>query len=317
MHNQKIIDYIAQRRKLDAPDERIKQELLSAGWSEQEINDCLVTVAPWHKKPLSKRTILVIAVSLLVAFGAVAGYYFLAEDKEVSLEPGLIKNQEEAAGPSKQDTKNPATPGTVQGITTCDRECFEKKFAFCQKISVEEELNTQTKVRYEILGADLASGRCGVKTVFVANPLPDYVGKEMTCYYDEKIPFFNTTKSILKDPEAKCSGELYLLLSGQQTVAKKPCTLKLGGATGGYKVALQEGLGFTSTKISASGYSAKPEQVSWSVENTTVAEIYQTNRTEAYALVKPKSPGITNVVAFDGAIGRSCTASVPFEVTAK
>jgi hypothetical protein len=88
--------------------------------------------------------------------------------------------------------------------------CIEERFAACEPATYVAELSFGQVVigyRYEILGRREAL--CAVRTAFVANPNPDYVGKEMTCAFDPAQPFeqavrdWNTCNGPLLDFMAK------------------------------------------------------------------------------------------------------------------
>ncbi|MDP3742556.1 MAG: hypothetical protein Q8R15_04535, partial [Candidatus Micrarchaeota archaeon] len=84
---------------------------------------------------------------------------------------------------------------------------FAAKFRNCEAAILESTLVPGLTYSYEILG--LASNLCSVKSKFLANPNPDFVGPEMTCSYDNSQDF----QTAVQDT-SNCQGELYQLMTG-------------------------------------------------------------------------------------------------------
>lgn len=92
--------------------------------------------------------------------------------------------------------------------TNCgdDQACFEEKFAVCQPASVQLTLIEGLTYQYEILSPGTG---CRVKSKFVANPNPAFVGPEMICNYDNSEDFGTAIQDM-----SSCEGELYSLMTG-------------------------------------------------------------------------------------------------------
>ena len=99
-------------------------------------------------------------------------------------------------------------------VVKCEDEvCFEEKFAECGLATFEVEtqglsglIGQDVVYQYEILG--LKGELCEVKSKFITNPNSDWIGKWMTCRYDNSQDF----KVAVKDLD-RCSGELYDLMT--------------------------------------------------------------------------------------------------------
>lgn len=114
-------------------------------------------------------------------------------------------------GAATSDDISAETSGeSAQPMTTncgSDQACFEEKFTVCQPASVEITLIEGLTYRYEILGSGDVG--CRVKSKFVANPNPAFVGPEMICNYDNSQDFGTAIQDM-----GRCEGELYSLMTG-------------------------------------------------------------------------------------------------------
>jgi hypothetical protein len=96
----------------------------------------------------------------------------------------------------------------VEVKTDCGgMDCFEEKFAECKPATVTSELMENIVYYYEIIGPK--DGLCELKSKFTANPNPTWVGKEMTCKYDNTKAFNTAVQDM-----SKCQGQLYTLMTG-------------------------------------------------------------------------------------------------------
>ena len=87
-----------------------------------------------------------------------------------------------------------------------DQDCFEKRFAKCDpSVLLVDQFGVE--YRYEIHKKE--SKGCRVKSEFVSNPNPDFVGKSMICYYDNSLPF----EEVIQDMSS-CKGSLATLFEG-------------------------------------------------------------------------------------------------------
>jgi hypothetical protein len=107
---------------------------------------------------------------------------------------------------------NKAQVGKVQ---TCeDLECFQEKFRKCEQAMLQSELLENLIYYYEIIGQQ--ESKCAVKSRFIENPNPEWVGPEMVCGYDSSLDF-----SAAVEDFSNCQGELYDLFSGaNEPIAK-------------------------------------------------------------------------------------------------
>jgi|GEM_PF-6223669 hypothetical protein len=211
---------------------------------------------------------------------------------------------------------------TKPQVAVCDKACLEDKFTRCEPATADIAVNEQLVYHDEILGVDPATGLCRVRSFFNANPNPDFVGKEMTCLYDQRLPFLSAVKDM-----SKCSGLLYTLLSGGTVPAQNPaCKLTIGPTIAGngqlsrpteFQTIFQAGGGYVGTRLYAINFSGKAEQISWKAENPSVAELYDIDAQAGSVMVRPKSLGKTNIIVTDNAIGPNCTSSASYEAVSQ
>jgi len=89
-----------------------------------------------------------------------------------------------------------------------DMSCFEEKFAKCKPATIKMKLTNNLIYYYEIIGPK--EGLCELRSKFLANPNPDWVGKEMICRYDNSKKFESAVEDM-----SNCQGPLYDLLTGR------------------------------------------------------------------------------------------------------
>ncbi len=101
---------------------------------------------------------------------------------------------------------NTKVEADIEVISDCgDMDCFKEKFSLCESATVTSKLMDNIVYYYEIIG--LKDGFCEVKSKFTANLNPEWVGKTMTCMYDNTKDF-----EIAIQDMSKCQGPLYNLI---------------------------------------------------------------------------------------------------------
>jgi len=98
---------------------------------------------------------------------------------------------------------------SMEATTNCsESDCFEEKFKECKPATMDVTLTDMISYHYEIIG--LKDGLCEVKSKFLTNPNPGWVGKEMTCKYDNTKDLESAVQDL-----SNCEGPLYnLMISG-------------------------------------------------------------------------------------------------------
>ncbi len=102
-------------------------------------------------------------------------------------------------------------------VTDCgDMECFEEKFTACEPATLTLSLSSKLQYYYEILGPE--NDRCQVRSAFLANPNPAFVGPTMTCLYDNTKSFNDAAGEIIMSfntdqHKGNCEGDLYELMT--------------------------------------------------------------------------------------------------------
>lgn len=100
----------------------------------------------------------------------------------------------------------------IAATTDCsDILCFEEKFAKCEPATITLKLTNNLIYYYEIIGPK--KGLCELKSKFLANPNPEWVGKEMTCRYDNSKKF-----EIAVEDMSNCQGPLYDIMIGRAII---------------------------------------------------------------------------------------------------
>jgi len=98
---------------------------------------------------------------------------------------------------------NPDPTGQVKNCAAAKfKECFPAKYVASLDLG---QLGGLVTYYYEIIGP--SDNLCVVKSKFLKNPNPVWVGKEMTCQYDNAKDFETAIKDM-----SKCSGPLYDLM---------------------------------------------------------------------------------------------------------
>lgn len=99
-------------------------------------------------------------------------------------------------------------------IATCvTKECLYQNFSSCNPSSAEFGLGdvstTQLEVYYQILG--LVPGGCKMSYRYTQNPNPDWINKDITCVYDNKLDFQQALTEEMNEVTlgtSDCSGPL-------------------------------------------------------------------------------------------------------------
>ena len=112
----------------------------------------------------------------------------------------------------KKDGSQTKSSASVTVTTDCGgRSRFEEKFAKCKPAKMTLKLTDNLIYYYEIMGTK--DGLCELKEKFLANFNPEWMGKEMTCRYDNSKKF-----DIAIEGTCDCRGPLYDVITGQDTV---------------------------------------------------------------------------------------------------
>lgn len=100
----------------------------------------------------------------------------------------------------------------TQNVDCGSDDCFQQKFSSCQQSVLKGDAGFAS-VEYKIIGP--ATGGCKMTFKYTTNPNPDWINKEMTCIFDNKIGFqksIENTFSGIIDGSVVCSGTLYTIL---------------------------------------------------------------------------------------------------------
>lgn len=176
------------------------------------------------------------------------------------------------------------------------KACIELNFKNCKPAKATISLGDVLTYYYEIIGPK--NNYCLVKSKFLSNPNPEWVGKEMTCSYNN-LKSFDTA---IQDFIGKCSGPLYDLMTvGIQPQNNSVCTLETD-ATG---LEVLKGISFS---ITASGFKGTENQISWVVKDENIATVSPS--IGKVVMLKALNIGSTQVIFTDNFVGPNCFVSL-------
>lgn len=93
------------------------------------------------------------------------------------------------------------------GPKCLNAECLAEKFTACEPSVSLITLSPSLSYEYIILGEK--DGRCEVKTSYPTNPNPEWVGKDMTCLYNNTVTIDEAWAQVMYNlNDASCSGSL-------------------------------------------------------------------------------------------------------------
>ena len=153
--------------------------------------------------------IAVVLIGLLISINVL--FFSLQKDESVS---HIVNIRDQTF--TSLDTEDGDTFGDVNITISADVEvtescgeidCFEDRFADCEVATTTIKLFESVVYFYEILGPK--NGLCEVRSEFLENPNPEWVGETMTCGYDNSLDFFTAVEDL-----SNCEGDLYRLLLG-------------------------------------------------------------------------------------------------------
>lgn len=155
---------------------------------------------------------VVILVVIAIALLGGGGYYFYKKStpSQTTTEKVNITQTGNAGGLEVKTNINTIVTKTVD----CgDKICFNKKFSTCESATIQSDTQGLGAVSYKILGP--APGGCSITMKYTKNPNPDWVNKEMTCTFDNKVDFETSVQKTFNGVihgTVTCQGPLYTLL---------------------------------------------------------------------------------------------------------
>jgi len=172
--------------------------------------------------------IIVLIVASIALVGG--GFYVYQQQQskatlpapEISIKEQENDNVEITTTKTIESSKNVDTEGLkadinikadVTEIVNCGAEdCFQKKFSACQPATYKADTGF-VATEYKIIGP--ADSGCKVTFKYTTNPNPEWVNKEMTCTFDNKIDFEKSFQNTFEGAiagSATCTGSLYTIL---------------------------------------------------------------------------------------------------------
>jgi hypothetical protein len=226
MADQVLIDWIKRQKTKGYSSQQLYNFVIKRGYDLKTAGEAINFVdselyyQPTYL-PEEKNTLLLIMIGIgvLIVSASLALYIFYPD---LGLTFGPNGMPEFTFTPSNNTN---ATPRFSEGNNTetnlsvyliCGgMDCFNEKFRNCEKANVTTTLTSSVIYYYEIIGP--ADGFCQIKSISIANPNSDWVGKEMDCNYNNSNDFINETSEILNSfitasPLGNCTGELYTLI---------------------------------------------------------------------------------------------------------
>lgn len=181
---------------------------------------------------LTKIWIISIIVVLLIIIGG--GIYLLSEAPTSVKESGINEQGSPTTGDGEIEQTEESNEFIVDcgdtALATSEEEkeaiinCIEENFKECKpaKLTITMDLGPlggETAYYYEIIGS--IDSLCQMKSKFLKNINPDWVGKEMICQYDNKKTFETAVFGEIDLQNMKCEGPLYELMITVLIEAKK------------------------------------------------------------------------------------------------
>jgi hypothetical protein len=128
-------------------------------------------------------------------------------DKTISIvSPNVVGNLDVKANINLQ--------ADVTTTVNCGEEnCFNKKFANCEPATLTSDVGFAS-VHYEIISP--ANGGCKMKMKYPTNPNPEWINKEMTCTFDNKLSLEKSVESTFGgviEGNIICQGPLFNILT--------------------------------------------------------------------------------------------------------
>jgi len=169
--------------------------------------------------------IWIIAIIIILAV-VIGGEIYLWQKTSTEKEPSM----EGEAGPAEESQEfvvdcGHAGPESSEEEVNVMENCIKEKFKECKpaKITFTIDLGPlggETSYYYEIIGP--IDNLCEVKSKFLKNINPDWVGKEMICQYDNSKDFETAAQDAMENMSmSKCRGDLYELMITVPIEAKK------------------------------------------------------------------------------------------------
>lgn len=169
----------------------------------------------------------------VVAFTAILlGIFFFQDDVRNMFASPKTQTEQENKLVTNQDVVNEVSSSTTQvervaiekassTTSNCDTlACFSQKFARCEPSEFQSQETLGASAYYKIIG--VVPGGCSMVFKYPRNPNPNWMNKEMTCTFDNKIDFEKSVQKTIENVmggKEICSGPLYGILS---SLTQKP-----------------------------------------------------------------------------------------------
>jgi len=161
--------------------------------------------------------IWIIAIIIILAVVICGEIYLWQQKTSTEKEPSI----EEETGPAEEFKEfivdcGHAGPGVSEEEAKVMENCIKEKFKECKPAKIATTidfgpLGGEMSYYYEIIGP--IGNLCEVKSKFLKNINPDWVGKEMICQYDNSKDFETATQDAIQNMSmSKCKGDLYELM---------------------------------------------------------------------------------------------------------
>ncbi len=119
----------------------------------------------------------------------------------------------QAATPPVQAIASSTPPAEVASVRCTDDACAQRVFVGCQPgAEIATGLDTSggsswIDYRYVVVGSGAQSHQCLIRSFYLKNPQPAFVGPTMTCVYDTRKPYLEAVAA-----PTGCQGDLAAIL---------------------------------------------------------------------------------------------------------
>jgi len=196
-----LINWIKKEESKGYTSEQLRETLISQGYNEKDIDKAIKESG--KKKIHSVLIFSIIGIAVLLGF-IIFTFYKLSMTVDNTNEISKIENTQPTnnnAKTTKTATNSKENNNSQTNPLASNIEVFEKSFSSCTPDVFYQSFGDMS-YEYNIIGLD---GKfCAVQSKYLTAPNSDWLGKTMTCLYNNSISFIEATSD-----DSRCSGELW------------------------------------------------------------------------------------------------------------
>lgn len=184
---------------------------------EQPVSPSIPASSIQPKSSFSKWVIVAVVILFIIIVGGVGFFILNSKDKQ-NPKTSDVTVEKQVVSPTNAIAPSP-TVGESKDLVDCksDQACLYKAFTDCQKATYVSDQAFATLIgvaKWTING--LGKNGCNMTLVYLNNPNPNWVNKDLTCTFDNKIDFQTSTQNTMNNAinggNTDCTGSLYLTM---------------------------------------------------------------------------------------------------------